>query len=237
MRAKEFIVEAIAPVAPVASAGQQPAGPTGLDQSIQQAQTDQQPDQTPKTQEENRYIPIIQGLRRVAAKQPVGKTGNAGIDNLLFNIAGLSGAPNTFDKAVSGMLGGTFDPTSTMKRATFSHTPRSGTDIRKGIPADEPTTLTPGVANAKGLSTKIDNRVAGQAELIAKIKELATVSTVPRIDARTGEPLVDQNGNQVMIKAAVANPTKNPGVDNLLDSAGVQLQQPQQTRPTAGTQA
>lgn len=224
MKIHEIIREAIQPIQPVAAAGQGAEGPAGLDQSIQQAQTDQQPTNKPPTAKvENRYVPIIQAIRRAANKQPVNKTGNAGIDNLLFNISGLAGDPNTFDKMASTLLA----PDPKIKKSAYADKKiRSGTDIRKGIPTDEPTTLTPGVAGAKGLSTEINNRVASQAEVVAKIKEMATMSTVPQLDPRTQQPEVDDNGNEIMVKVAVANSTKNAGIDNLLKSAEVRIQGP-----------
>lgn len=222
MKIHEIIKEAIQPVQPVAAAGQGAEGPAGLDQSIQQAQTDQQPgNQPPVAKVENRYVPIIQALRRAANNQPVNKTGNAGIDKLLFNISGLAGDPNAFDKISSTLLA----PDPSIKKSAYADKKiRSGTEIRKGIPTDKPTTLTPGIAGAKGQSTTIDNRVASQAEVIAKIKEMATLSTVPELDPRTQQPVVDDNGNEIMVKVAVANSTKNAGIDNLLKSAEVRIQ-------------
>lgn len=230
MKINEIINEAIAPIAPIGKVAQQPA--SELDQAQQQAQSAQQPAQQVK--QENKIIPIIHGLRKVAGGQPVNKTGNPGIDKLLFDVAALGGPPNKFDKAVSGLLGGTFDPTSTMKRTKFK-TPRSGTDIAKGIPADEKTTLAPGVAQAKGLSTEIKNKVASFAELATQIKKVATLTSSPVTDPTTGQPKLDASGKQMMRTAAVANTTENTGIDNLLKSAGVVIQeeQPQQTPVTA----
>ena len=224
MRANEFLKEAIAPITPIAPVA--PQGANALDQSIAQAGSNQQA-QAAKPQENNKDLPIIQGLRQYANKQPVGKTGNAGIDSLLFDVAGLSGAPGGIAKAAgaaAGAIGGAFAKHSRRQNTQFSYKPRSGTDIAKGIPKNEPTKLTPGIAGARGLSTTMDNQsqIAGRNELIIKIKEVATMSSVPSTDPKTGQ--------QRMKQVAVANSTKNAGIDSLLASAEVEIQNRQQAQ-------
>jgi hypothetical protein len=224
MRANEFLKEAIAPIAPI-SGNQPAAGQDQLGATIAQSQGQQQQKATP--QQEDKDMPIIQGLRQVAAKQPVSKTGNAGIDSLLFDVAGLSSAPGGIAKAAgaaAGAIGGAFAKNSRRQNTQFSYTPRSGTDIAKGIPKNEPTKLTPGIAGARGLSTTMDNQsqIAGRNELIIKIKEVATMSSVPSTDPKTGQ--------QRMKQVAVANSTKNAGIDSLLASAEVEIQNRQQAQ-------
>jgi hypothetical protein len=226
MRANEFLKEAIAPISPIAPVA--PQGANALDQSIAQAGSNQQA-QAAKPQENNKDLPIIQGLRQYANKQPVGKTGNAGIDSLLFDVAGLAGAPGGLARTAAsavGAIGGAFAKHSRRQNTQFSYKPRSGTDIAKGIPKNEPTKLTPGVADTRGLSTSIDTtKVASRGEIIKKIQDVATKSSVPSTDPKTGE--------QIMVQAAVANSTKNNGIDSLLGYAGVIIQDSQRPAPPA----
>lgn len=193
MRLYEILSEAITPVQPVAPAG------ADIDADIAQQQQPQQQQAKPNTAQ------IATALKKVAGGAPVGPTGNAGIDNILFSVGGLTkkvgGIANALGRGLNA-IGKGFANNTTLQRTQFKPV-RSGADIAKGIPQnpDDTKKISAGQQKATGVSrvpmAQIDN------------DDLATLFK----DAAGGKK---------------GNPTGNEGIDAILGRAGLLNTPPEQ---------
>lgn len=193
MRANEFIVEAIAPIAPIDRVAQD-----------QQAQVDQE--QSQATQKST--TPVIDFIRVAAGKQPVKPTGNTGIDNLLFKEAALSkGAGRLTNLIGRGLnaVGGAFAAQTSIQRAKFDRPMRSGAQMRAGLTAQPNApvkTLSTGQQQAHSLNKTIAAPTASQEQVIARLTAAATPNQPVNATGNSG---VDA----LLIKAGLLNSGNN----------------------------
>lgn len=186
MRAREFIQEQPQPQPGI------DAEQSGLDQALQQdpAQPKTPP---PNTQQ------IATALKKLAGGQPVGPTGNVGIDNLLFKTAGLRKkvgvVGNTIGRGLNA-IGGAFAGATSIQRTQFSG-PRSGADIARGVAAKD----TKPVSTGQQVSTGIKSIPSLKNEL--SNDQMADLF----VKAAAGQP--------------VSQPTNNANIDYLLQKAGL----------------
>lgn len=142
MRAKEFLKEQ-----PTAQPGVD-AGQSGLDQALQQDPTT--PPKPEPTQQQ-----IATALKGLASGQPVGETGNIGVDNLLFKTAGLrrkvGAVANTIGRGLNA-IGGAFRGATSLQRTQFSG-PRRGAEIARAVPGKEAKPVSTGQQAATGIKS------------------------------------------------------------------------------------
>lgn len=186
MRARDFIVEQ-----PTAQPGVN-ADQSGLDQALQQDPA--QPEATPPNTQQ-----VATALKKLAGAQPVGPTGNVGVDDLLFRVGGLrkkvGAVVNALGRGLNA-IGGAFAKSTSISRTQFSG-PRRGADMVRGV--------------AKNDSKPVS---AGQ-QVASGIKSIPTLSK-----ELTNDQLIE------LFKKAAAGkqcdqPTDNANIDYLLNRAGL----------------
>jgi hypothetical protein len=183
MRLYEILVEAVAPIQPVAPVGAE------IDADIAQQQQPQQPEAAKPTP-----VQIATALKKLAGGTPVKPTGNAGIDNLLFKVGGLSKSVGGIANAVGrglNAIGKGFANNTSLQRTQFNKTPRRGADIARGIPQNPEDTKK--ISAGQKLATGIERVPMGQIDADDLVELFK--------DAAGGQPF---------------NLTGNAGVDSVL---------------------
>ena len=183
MRARDFILEQ-ATAQPEVDASQ-----SGLEQALQQDPATPAP--KPNTQQ------VATALKKVAGMQPVGPTGNVGLDDLLFRIGGLrkkvGAVANTVGRGLNALTGAVAGATS-IQRTQFNKPMRRGAELMRGVPRADAKPVSTGQQQATGIQSQptMKNQLSNE-QLVTLFQQVA--------------------GGQAV------NPTGNQGIDYLLQRA------------------
>lgn len=195
MRARDFLREAIGATGATGATTDPQPDQSGLDTDIDASQETEKPQ--PLKLDYKMRNQLATYLNQAARGEPVQSTGNTGVDNLLFGVAGLQkglGVLGTVTNLASRGLaraGSAFaQQAGGVKRTTFT-APRSGREISKGI------------------STNPDDSV----KLAKSTQKVTGLQRIPM------QQFSQEEVTNIFVQAAEGKPVKptgNQGIDYLL---------------------